>query len=164
MIEGHYRAKVIGNGLRELDRFLNLLVHALVMAYGVALPGDERNTANKVARLRALAGLADPDHARLAALARMRDCLFHCGGRVRRGDRRGDPAMTTGCLNGATLRRVGMGEELRVSARELREICLYYCDLAERLSRELGAASAAIHSRNAAIAGPGVRDWSQVSQ
>ncbi|MDQ0251521.1 hypothetical protein J2W22_003609 [Sphingomonas kyeonggiensis] len=141
-IAGPYRAKVIGNGLRELDRFLQLLVLAIAAARGIALPEQERHTANLVARLRETLGVADPDRARLLALGRTRDCLFHCGGLVRRGDARGGAVMTIGWhgAGGGTLLRVAVGERLDPSARQLLDICLYYRALAAALLSEAGLA------------------------
>jgi hypothetical protein len=95
-IVGRYRAKVIGNGLRELDRFLNLLIDAVSDADGLPVRPGQRNTANKLSAYRAAKSLPNRDDGRLRALARSRDCLFHCGGRVRRGDRRDGVAMTVG--------------------------------------------------------------------
>ncbi|MBQ1498881.1 MAG: hypothetical protein IIZ38_11255 [Sphingomonas sp.] len=136
-IEGRYRAKVIGNGLRELDRFLNLLVGETARCRGIALPGGERNTANKLARLRHALRVPDPDHARLVALGRSRNCLFHCAGTVRRGDGDGEAVMTTGWHGeGGGLRRVPVGAELVLSPAELSEICLFYRDIADRLLAE----------------------------
>lgn len=137
-IAGRYRAKVVGNGLRELDRFLCHLVQALAEARGLAMPEAESNTANKVARLRHLLGVSDPDRARLLALARTRDCLFHCSGLVQRPDARGGAAMTIAWYGsgGIALRHVALGERLEVSAPELLEICHYYRALAERLFSE----------------------------
>lgn len=142
-IVGPYRAKVLGNGLRELDRFLQLLVLAIAATRGIALPEQERNTANMVARLRQALGTADPDRARLLALGRTRDCLFHCGGLVRRGDARGGAVMTIGWhgAGGGSLLRVAVGERLDPSARELLDICLYYRALAARLLSEAGLAA-----------------------
>lgn len=141
-ISGRYRAKVIGNGLRELDRFLCHLVQAVAVVRGIALPERERNTANKIARLRRSLALADPDRARLLALGRTRDCLFHCGGMVRRPDMRGGSTMTI-AWHGAgepVLRRALLGERLEPSASELLEISLYYRALAEQLLNEAGVA------------------------
>lgn len=136
-IEGRHRAKVIGNGLRELDRFLNLLVGEAARCRGIAMPRGERNTANKLARLRRALRVPDPDHARLMALGRSRNCLFHCGGTVRRGDRRGEAAMTAGWHGeGGVLRRVPVGAELAVSPDDLSEVCLFYRDIADRLLAE----------------------------
>lgn len=141
-ISGRYRAKVTGNGLRELDRFLCHLVQAVAAMRGIAMPEQERNTANKVARLRRCLGVADPDRARLLALARTRDCLFHCSGFVRRPDVRGGATMTIAWYGagGIALRRVVLGERLEPSAPELLEICLYYRALAGRLLNEAGLA------------------------
>jgi hypothetical protein len=137
-IAGRYRAKVIGNGMRELDGFLSVLVQALAGAHGIRLPERERNTANKVARLRRTLGVPDPDRAQLLALGRTRDCLFHCGGLVRRPDARGGKVMTLGWhgAGGQALRRVALGERLEPSARDLRELCDYYRALAGRLLNE----------------------------
>jgi hypothetical protein len=136
-IKGRYRAKVIGNGLRELDRFLNHLVAEAAQCRGIALPDSERNTANKLARLRRALRVPNPDHARLVALAHSRNCLFHCGGAVRRGDRQDDTAMTIGWHGeGGALRRVAVGGELAVSAADLAEVCRFYRDIADRLLAE----------------------------
>ncbi len=139
-ITGRYRARVLGNGLRELDRFLSLLIDALAGACGIALPAGERETANKLASLRAMTGAPHDDHARLTALARSRDCLFHCEGLVRRGDRRGDASMTVGwpMREGAVLPRVAIGERLSLSGAELDEICGYYRAIAAQLFSESG--------------------------
>lgn len=89
-IAGTGRAKVIGNGLRELDRFLNLLIdeiaalHVLPPAFDPPQFARRRNTPAKLRALRSALALPDPDHARLRAIGRTRDCLFHCGGIVRR--------------------------------------------------------------------------------
>ncbi|MEP9361278.1 hypothetical protein [Sphingomonas sp. KR3-1] len=157
-IAGRYRAKVIGNGLRELDRFLQHLLQALAATRGIALPERERNTANKVARLRELLGVADPDRARLLALGRTRDCLFHCGGLVRRGDARDGGAMTIPWrgAGSAALRRVPLGERLELSAAELLEICHYYRALALRLFNEAGVVVPARRSIRETRASPGL--------
>lgn len=156
-IPGRYRAKVIGNGLRELDRFLQHLVQALAAARGIDLPERERNTANKIARLRRVLGVADPDRARLLALGRTRDCLFHCGGLVRRGDAGDDGAMTVGWHGpgGSALRRVAAGERLEPLPAELLEICLYYRALAVRLFNEAGVMMPAPRSKPETPALPG---------
>lgn len=138
-IGGRYRAKVIGNGLRELDGFLLHLIGALAGVRGIALPVRERNTANRIARLRHALGVADPDRARLLALGRTRDCLFHCGGLVRRGDDRRAAALTVGWHGGGpALWRVAVGGRLEPSATDLLEICHYYRGLALRLFNEAG--------------------------
>lgn len=156
-IGGRYRARVLGNGLRELDRFLNLLIDAVAGARGLSLPAHERNTANKLARLRALLGVPNADHARLVALGRSRDCLFHCDGLVRRGDAPGDGAMTAGwpMPGEARLRRVAIGERLSLSGAELDEICAYYRVIAARLLDEAGPIMAGPRSIPETLSSPG---------
>lgn len=136
-IDGPWRAKTIGNGLRELDRFLNILIGEVAACHGLAMHRDERNTANKLTRFRAALRLPDPDHDRLRAIGRTRACLFHCGGIVRRADRAGGTMMTTGWLDRAaeapTLWKVPVGGALVVTARELGELCQYYDGIARSL-------------------------------
>jgi hypothetical protein len=136
-IAGCYRAKVIGNGLRELDRFLNLLIDAASTAEGLPVRPGQRNTANKLSAYRAAKSLPNHDEARLRALGRSRDCLFHCGGRVRRGDRRGAGAMTVGWPTragcDAPLDRVMVGQDLNVTRGALDDVCLFYCEIARDL-------------------------------
>lgn len=129
-IAGRHRAKVIGNGLRELDRFLNLLIDAVSTAQGLPVRPGQHNTANKLAVYRAALALPHDDGGRLRALGRSRDCLFHCGGRVRRGDRRGGLTMTIGWPerpgHEAPLRRVIVGEDLTVTRGDLDDVCRFY--------------------------------------
>lgn len=145
-IAGRYRAKVIGNGLRELDRFLNLLIDAASTAEGLPVHPGQRNTANKLSAYRTAKSLPNHDGDRLRALGRSRDCLFHCGGRVQRGDRRGAMAMTvgwpaeTGC--DAPLDRVRIGQDLTVTRGGLDDVCLFYRRIAHELCGTVGLAPA----------------------
>lgn len=134
-----FRARTIGNGLRELDRFLQLLVEAIAVRCGIGLP-ERTHTADKIARLRRHLAVDDPDRAQLLALGRTRACLFHCEGLVRRGDAHGSPTLTIGWRadGGTGLARVAVGERLDPSAAELREIGRYYRTLAGRLLSEAG--------------------------
>jgi len=137
-ISGPHRAKVIANGLRELDRFLNLLIDEALRAQGQMVFPGQRNTANKLAIYCAAHGRRDDHGARLRALGRSRACLLHCGGRVLRGDRRGAASMTAGWpeLPGTQtpLRRFRIGEMLVISAYDLADIGDFY----HRLAREIG--------------------------
>jgi len=141
-IVGRHRAKVIGNGLRELDRFLNLLIDAASTAEGLPVHPGQRNTANKLSAYRAAKSLPNDDDARLRALGRSRDCLFHCGGRVRRGDRRDALAMTVGwparAGYGAPLDRVMVGQDLHVTRSDLDDVCLFYREIARDLCSGVG--------------------------
>lgn len=144
---GAPHARAVANGLRELDNFFSVLIDevaALTCAGHMAPagPGRWRNTANKLRSFNAAMGFASPDHARLRALGRSRDCLFHCGGIVRRADERGGTYMTAGWppslgLEDAPLMRVVLGETLAISAMDVRRVCDFY----ERIAIDLVAAS-----------------------
>ncbi|MGK6356218.1 hypothetical protein ACMGDH_13460 [Sphingomonas sp. DT-207] len=141
-IAGRYRAKVIGNGLRELDRFLNLLLDEASLRIGFPARPGQRNTANKLRQFRIATGVdREGDLERLHALGRSRDCLFYSGGIVTRGDFRSGPSMTAGWSGpdlAKGLRRFGVGEELEVTAADLAGICAFY----EALAAEVVAGSA----------------------
>jgi hypothetical protein len=146
-IAGCYRAKVIGNGLRELDRFLNLLIDAVSSAEGLPVRPGQHNTANKLSAYRAAKSLPNHDEGRLRALGRSRDCLFHCGGRVRRGDCRDTMAMTVGwparAGYDAPLDRVMVGQDMNVTRGDLDDVCLFYRRIAHDLCGGAGRAPAA---------------------
>jgi len=146
-VETALRAKVIGNGLRELDRFLNLLIDEV--ADLVVGPGPDaarfraqRNTANKLRRVRAAMALPSPDHDRLLAIARSRDCLFHCAGIVRRGDDRTAARLTVGWPEDGPPRAYAVGERIVVGAADLNGVCRFYdrvaADLLAACDRHLG--------------------------
>lgn len=138
-VHGQYRAKVLGNSLRELDRFLNLLIHEVALWRGIILPREEYNTANKLSRFRGILGLDDPDHARLSALGRSRECFVHCGGTVRTADVQGGTAMTAGWHGDAGLRRFAVGEELMLSPGEMAQVCRFYVSIADGLLADAAA-------------------------
>lgn len=141
------RARVIGNGLRELDRFLNLLIGEVARSLAVPIPVDEHHTANRLRRLRHALGITDPDHARLMAIGRSRACLFHCWGMVRRADQPGERGMTSGWWaaggEARALRVVALGDRLAVSATDLAEMCRFYEILAGELLGQAMARPAA---------------------
>ena len=146
--------KVIANGLRELDRFLGLLIDeaAALTRAGRADPigpGGQRNTANKLRSLHAALGSASPHHARLRALGRSRDCLFHCDGIVRRADERGGTFMTAGWppsigLEDAPLMTVALGEALVISTIDIRRVCDFYDQIAADLVARKGFLGATV--------------------
>ena len=80
--------RLLGNGLRELDRFLGLLIEEVADRIGSAEHDPRafarlRNTANKLRLVRGMMELGSPDHRWLRAVGRLRVCLHHCGGEVR---------------------------------------------------------------------------------
>jgi hypothetical protein len=103
----------------------------------LALLRTRRNTANKLRMLLAALGLASPDHRRLRALGRSRDCLFHCGGMVRRADSRAGSMMTTGwsarSATDAGLMAFPLGSRLRIDRTDIEDICRFYDRLADDL-------------------------------
>lgn len=129
-----YRARLAGNSLRELDRFLNLLIDAAVEAGGGAARPHQANTAAKYRTIAPMGRRGTADHRRLLALGRSRACLFYCDGVVRRPDRRGGATMTIGWPGADG--RLGvrrLGEELRIDAADLGDIAAFYRRLADRI-------------------------------
>jgi hypothetical protein len=92
--------------------------------------GELRNTANKLRAIRAVMALSSPDHERMRAIGRSRDCLFHCAPIARGGDHSADP------------RRRGIAEQLTPGADELRDLCDFYDRIAADLLR-----ACAVHLR-----------------
>ncbi|MFD1951635.1 hypothetical protein ACFSGX_12745 [Sphingomonas arantia] len=145
-ITGHGRAKVIGNGLREVDRFLSLLIDAI--AANVATLEERAaldrldNTARKLAMLRTVMALASPDDAALRAIGRSRNCLFHTGGIVRAGLPGSVPtlgwAAPDSFVSIARPAPLPAGSQLAVTPDDLRAICRFY----DRIADELVAALA----------------------
>lgn len=134
---GPYRARVLGNGLRELDRFLNLLVDEV--ARELAPPGFDhpafarrRNTARKLRLVLARMERPSPHEARLRAIGRSRDCLFHCGGIVRRGREKSLAAAWPNAVPVA-------GRALSVRPADLASVCRFYDVLAADLLAALAA-------------------------
>lgn len=131
------RARVLGNGLRELDRFLNVLIDARARTHAVAMPKGQHNTANKLRQLRDALHQPDPDRRRLHALGRSRACLFYCAGIVRRADVPGGGTMTTGWWDrpgeGRVLRQLALGQALHVTPDDLSDVCAFYEQIAGSL-------------------------------
>jgi hypothetical protein len=127
----------IGNSLRELDRFLSVLIDEVAAAIeptGLdrAAFSQQRNTANKLRTIRTAMALPSPDDQRLRAIGRDRDCLFHCAEIRRYGDRRTrrEAAMLP--------RRIAHAERLIPDTAQLSD----YCRLYDRIVADLLAACA----------------------
>lgn len=134
---GHRRrSRVIANGLRELDRFLNLLVDEACWRHGLPAQPRQRNTANKLGSFRAALGLELAERPQLEALARTRDLLFHCNGMALRGDRRGERLLTLGWPgsdDAAALATVAIGSVIIVTGSDMASVCGLYQQLADAL-------------------------------
>ena len=134
-IAGRYRARLAGNGLRELDRFLNLLLDAATRVAGLDERPGQANTAAKYRALEPIGSRARDDHRRLLALGRSRACLFYCEGVVRRPDRRGGTTMTMGWPDArGRLGTARLGEELSLDAADFDDIARFYRGLADRIA------------------------------
>lgn len=114
------RARVTANALRELDRFLNLLIDAATTAAGGRARPGERHTANKLRGI----GAGEADYASLLAVGRVRDCLFHCNGVVRHGDRRGATSLTLAWRTWG--RTTALGDRLNLGTADILAICALY--------------------------------------
>lgn len=134
---GRIRALYLGNCLRELDRFLHVLMDEIA-GEGPGRPLSLRHTtANKLGGHAHARWDMAADQTRLNALCRSRTCLFHDDGQVRRPDRPRGRWMTAGWPAPAstTLRRYAVGEPLHLSGADLADTCAFYQRLADRLVR-----------------------------
>lgn len=129
--------KVLGNGLRELDRLLDWLIVEAGRGAGLNSAAGGRRTDQRLRHLRGALSLSDPDQGRLRALERSRLCLYHCRGVVRLGDFPGADVMTSGWYgdqqDASALRQFAIGQMLAVSSADLIEICEFYRRLADFL-------------------------------
>lgn len=133
---GAVHARVLANGLRELDRFLSVLLDAVAAAHCPELRVEHlRNTANKLELVHRQLGLPPPDRARWRAMGRCRACLFFTAGRVRTADSRSGTGLTLAWPDGdaAAARTVPIGELLCVAAADIAWLCRYYDDAARTL-------------------------------
>jgi CspA family cold shock protein len=130
---GPFRARSMANGLRELDRFLSVLIDEVadnVLRGGMdgMVLARQRNTPNKLRSLRAALGLDSPDHERLRTIGRSRERLFHSTPPRGGVDSRRVPEWLLAA--GLEQRHAAEAETLAV---EMRRICRLY----DRLRAEL---------------------------
>jgi len=136
-LSGAGGAKVVGNGLRELDRFLCLMLDEATDLVG---PRDfdnsayrrRSNAAIKVGIFYELVGQHGPDAERLRAIGRVRACLHHCRGVVH------DPRLWDDLRTAAGGDIEPSGQEegrdrLGMTFGELRQICAFYAQSAAGL-------------------------------
>jgi hypothetical protein len=129
-------AKVVGNGLRELDRFLSLLLDAAADGIDAAdldrsAFARQNNVANKIDLFYRLAGGTPPDVRRLRAIGRVRACLHHCRGIVHDSRLWEDLRLATGSDPSMDLAKAA--ERLNISFVELSEICRFYAQCGDDL-------------------------------
>jgi hypothetical protein len=136
------RARLVGNALRELDRFLNVLADELAQVIGVPAAPRQHNTANKLRDIGSLR-LSVADHRRLRALGRSRERLARGRGLRSAGDggapwefaARGaaDPADRRG-------RSPVVGDTMVVTGDDLASIAAFYRRLATTIARAAAVA------------------------
>jgi hypothetical protein len=130
-ISHRHRSKWIGNGLRELDRFLHHLLDAVANAHGLGAAPGQRNSANKLRALHAALGHGEDDHGRLVGLGGTRACLFHFDGILR------GPAMAAACWTGlgrsGTAPAPETGTMLVILPADLQCVAHFYRGLADDL-------------------------------
>ena len=140
------RARVIGNALRELDRFLSLLIDAAALHLDVAARdratlAAAHNTARKLGLIRHHLRLGHPDDAALRSIGRMRACLFHTAGIVRAGNPRSTPTAGWGdpgrALPTPAPMRLAIGLRIDVTTTDLARICHFYDRIADDLLRAM---------------------------
>ncbi|NIJ35285.1 hypothetical protein [Sphingomonas oligoaromativorans] len=146
-VRGRYRAKMIGNGLRELDRFLNILLDEVALAAGwpsadVRALTRLHNTGLKLDAVCVRLGMQRDDQARLRALGRCRDTLFYCDGRVQRGDTRHMPRLTMGwpedTISEGAAADLPVGDYLAITADQIAWVCRFYARIGGELA-QMGA-------------------------
>lgn len=128
------RGRVTGNCLRELDRFLCVLVDEARAARGGNAARYNKDTAAKLEALAGAPGEYAKETARLRALRRSFNCLVFTSGLVTRGDQCGERIMSTGwwCDPQQTaLRSVAVGEHMDVSAADLMDAAAFYVQIGE---------------------------------
>jgi len=123
-------ARLLGNRLLELDRFLSLLIDEIpgVDGQSAALPAL-RNTARKLDRF---AIMARPDDARLRAIGRIAASFRHCDGLIHNVAIHDDMRLAGG-MPGAV---AGMGERgtrLCLTPPTIVAICDFYREIGRRL-------------------------------
>jgi hypothetical protein len=128
-LRGPGGAKVVGNGLRELDRFLSLLLDAaadgiLASEFDRSSYARQSNVANKLDLFYRLLGETPPDGRQLRAIGRVRACLHHCRGVVHDPTLWADLRLATGQM--MHVEQAGPAERLSVSFVELAQICRFY--------------------------------------
>lgn len=130
-------SRLVGNRLRELDRFLSVLIEE-----GCRCLGDARHDARAFARLRntpyklrlleAMLGRPSGDEARLRAIGRVGACLCHCAGTIRRPGLGEDVRLAGGAV-GADAIPAEACARLDLPPRAIRSISDFYRTIGDRL-------------------------------
>jgi len=129
--------RLLGNRLRELDRFLSILLDEI--ALWLDRPGHDprafarwHNVPRKLRHVAAMLGEVSADEARLGAIGRARACLHHCGGKIHDARLSGDLLLAQGtAINTAV--PPASPDMLRLSPEALRAIAEFYRTLGDKM-------------------------------
>ncbi|MGE4431201.1 MAG: hypothetical protein AB7E05_10730 [Sphingobium sp.] len=127
-------ARMTGNRLRELDRFLSVLIEAV--ASGLDDRGHDRaglarlrNTARKLRLVEDMTGAASGADARLRAIGRVTACLHHCTGRIHADSIHEDVRIAGGVAVAGSFS--GGSGRLRIEPQTILAICAFYRDMGD---------------------------------
>jgi hypothetical protein len=136
-------ARLLGNRLRELDRFLSMLIDETLCA--TTGDGGERaawphvrNTARKLRQLDIMAG---PDEARLRAIGRITAVFRHCDGLIHNVAIHDDMRLANG-LHPLAASMGERGERLHMAPMTIVAICDFYREIGGRLLALTGRSGA----------------------
>ena len=133
--------RLLGNQLRELDRFLSILIDEAALFLRAAGPTIRllarlHNTPRKLGLLHAMMNLYSKDDARLRAVGRIAACLHHCEGRVHAGQAlHRDMLLAQGRTRTSGL-VTDFTDGLRLAPAMLVAICELYGTIGDRLLAE----------------------------
>lgn len=130
--------RMIGNQLRELDRFLANLIDETASCLGAS--GEElrlflglRNTSKKLHLLGAMTKLCSGHETRLRAIGRISACLHHCSGEIHAVESlRIDVWLAHGEVQNATC-PADFTDRLRLAPQILISICRFYTVIGRHL-------------------------------
>jgi len=135
------RTRMVGNCLRELDRFLSVCMDETALHLDASGPLDSafprlRNTPNKLRLVEARIGAMTSRHVRLRAIGRISACLHHCSGHIHDPGLHGDVALAHGAgwdvMPPMEPPRTEMGK-LNLTGSTIIRIGAFYREIAEDL-------------------------------
>jgi hypothetical protein len=135
--EGLPFTRLSGNRLRELDRFLSILLDEIALRHGGpdhdgSAFARQRNTSRKLYAVERMIGVTCLSDLRLRAIGRVSACLHHCSGAIHSSGLRNDLHLAAG--SDPASGDIGHAEErLLLSPDSIIAICRFYRDLGDRL-------------------------------
>ncbi|HWJ71190.1 MAG TPA: hypothetical protein VNS79_14200 [Sphingobium sp.] len=123
-------ARLIGNQLQELDRFLSVLIDEA--SRGAEAGEAERPLRNTARKLRQAAIMTGADEARLRAIGRIAAVFRHCGGIIHNVAIHDDLRLVDG-LKASAAGASGRGTRLHLAPMTVVAICDFYRQMGARL-------------------------------